>query len=73
MDHASQSYPVATKRTTIGLYDPEVSGMNLARWRINGYPAFIIIWTTEEWERLPERPADAQYYSCGVWCALRMA
>ena len=73
MDHASRGYAVAMQRTTLSLFDPEVSIMNLARWRINGHAAFIIIWTSEEWEQLPERPSDAQYYSCGVWCALRMA
>jgi hypothetical protein len=45
---------------------------NNARWRINGYRATIIIWSAEEWEKLTERPNDAQYYPCGVWCALRL-
>ena len=26
----------------------------------------------EEWGRLEHRPSDAQYYPCGVWCALRL-
>jgi hypothetical protein len=45
---------------------------NIAHWRINGYPATILIWTASEWEVLAERPPDAQYYPCGIWCALRM-
>ncbi|CAN5714772.1 hypothetical protein BH23PLA1_BH23PLA1_17760 [soil metagenome] len=43
-----------------------------ACWRINGFPALILIWTVEQWEHLEDRPEDAQYYPCGVWCALRM-
>ena len=43
-----------------------------ARWRINGYPARLLIWTIEEWERLDERPVDAQFHPIGVWCALRV-
>lgn len=41
-------------------------------WKINGYPAQILIWTDEEWKRLPIRPADARYHPSGVWCALRI-
>ena len=67
---AVQSPSVTTQRPT--LFQPPESEQNIARWRINGFPATIIIWTVEEWERLPERPSDAQYYPCGVWCALRM-
>ena len=54
------------------LYRPPGEGRNTARWRINGFGATIIVWTVEEWEVLPDRPTDAQYYPCGVWCALRM-
>jgi len=42
------------------------------QWRINGYPADILIWTVEEWDRLPIRPTDARYHPSGVWCALRI-
>lgn len=42
------------------------------RWRINGYPARLLIWSPEEWERLPEHPADAQFHPMGIWCALRL-
>ncbi len=41
------------------------------RWRINGFPATLLIWSVEEWERLKERPADAQFHPLGLWCALR--
>jgi hypothetical protein len=71
MNRAS-SPPPFTIQPGIGLYVSPVPEANVARWRINGYPAKIIIWTVEEWEKLTERPDDAQYYPCGVWCALRM-
>lgn len=58
--------------TSLGLYRPPVSDQRVARWRINGFRAIMIIWTAEEWEMLTERPPDAQYVPCGVWCALRM-
>lgn len=41
-------------------------------WRINGFPARLLIWTADEWERLEARPADAQFHPSGVWCALRL-
>jgi hypothetical protein len=50
---------------------PELSD-NAVRWRINGFPATIIIWKADEWEHLSEHPADAQHFPCGIWCALRM-
>ena len=53
-------------------YQPGDPERNVAYWRINGHPATIVIWTTAEWDTLRERPLDAQYYPCGVWCALRM-
>jgi hypothetical protein len=62
----------AAKRSEVGLYHPSRGEANVARWRINGHRASILIWTVEEWERLAERPKDAQYYECGVWCALRL-
>jgi hypothetical protein len=70
MNRAAQALPVTTVRPQ--LYNPPFPEQNVARWRINGYAASIVIWTRDEWERLPERPTDAQYYPCGVWCALRM-
>ena len=53
-------------------YRPPASDWNTAYWRINGHLATIFIWTEAEWDNLADRPADAQYYPCGVWCALRM-
>ena len=53
-------------------YLPPIAERNAAHWRINGYPATIFIWTAVEWELLDDQPADAQYYPCGVWCALRI-
>jgi hypothetical protein len=73
MNQARQVQPIATTRTSLGLYNPPKSDANVACWRINGHRATIVIWTDEEWERLPERPTDAQYFPCGVWCALRLA
>lgn len=54
------------------LYCPPEEGEHRATWRINGFRASILIWTTEEWRQLAVRPTDAQYYPCGVWCALRL-
>ena len=56
----------------LGLYRPPMTEIHSARWRINGFQAVILIWTETEWANLSERPQDAQYYPCGVWCALRM-
>ena len=72
MNSVSQSLPAATKRADLGLFNPGQPEANIARWKISGYGASIIIWTAEEWERLADRPTDAQYYPCGVWCALRL-
>ena len=60
------------KTSRPGLYRPSDAHRNIAQWHINGYPAAIFIWTQEEWDRLADRPDDAQYYPCGVWCALRL-
>lgn len=64
MNEALRLMPHTGRGTTL---QPQVT-----RWRINGYPALILIWTADQWERLEDRPSDAQYYPCGVWCALRM-
>ncbi len=72
MNSASHLPPIAPQRRLIGLYRPDVAELNVSRWRINGHSARIIIWTAEEFERLIDRPADAMYYACGVWCALRV-
>ena len=54
------------------LYNPPLPPARSARWRINGHPASLLIWSAEEWERLEERPSDAQFHPFGVWCALRL-
>jgi hypothetical protein len=72
MNPVAHTEPFAKSRAPLGLYSPPSTESHTARWRINGYPARIVIWTVEEWERLQERPTDAQYYPCGVWCALRL-
>ena len=66
--------PIPSPGSTSGptLYVPPAVSCHTARWRINGYGATIVIWTVEEWELLAEQPTDAQFYPCGVWCALRM-
>lgn len=72
MNQAAQIQRPATTRPPLTLFSAPTQERNVARWRINGYRATIVIWTAEEWERLAERPDDAQYYDCGVWCALRL-
>jgi hypothetical protein len=72
MSRAIPVSPFIEPRARLGIFQPPVPENNTAQWRINGYRATIIIWTSEEWERLKDRPTDAQYYPCGVWCALRM-
>ncbi len=63
---------LATKRTTLRLHQPPVDLSSSARWLINGYPATLLIWTADEWDRLTDRPKDAQKCPNGIWCALRM-
>jgi hypothetical protein len=41
-------------------------------WRINGFRAKLLVWTSEEWNNLDTRPVDAQFHPSGVWCALRL-
>ena len=72
MSRAFRVPTFATSRKHLSLYHSPVSGVNTNRWRINGHSATITLWTVEEWEHLKERPTDAQYYPCGIWCALRM-
>jgi len=71
MSRIPQGRPFALMRTQVRLFKPTVSEACTARWRVNGHGATIIIWTTDQWNQLEEQPTDAQYYSCGVWCALR--
>lgn len=55
----------------IRVFDPEPTEQS-ARWRINGHLTRLLIWSTEEWENLRDRPPDAQYHPLGFWCALRV-
>ncbi len=41
-------------------------------WKINGFRAKLLVWTTEEWNELEARPEDAQLHPSGIWCALRV-
>ncbi len=56
----------------LALHLAETHSEHMAAWRINGYPARVLIWTAEEWSRLAHPPQDAQYVGHGLWCALRM-
>ena len=70
-------YPrMDAKEMHLAIFAPqlgEVAGgrVNVARWRINGYKAEVIVWTAEEWGLLSDRPSDAQPLPSGMWCALR--
>jgi hypothetical protein len=64
------SHPTAHEVPRI--HRPAEAGVSWAHWRINGFPATLYIWTDEAYRNLPERPADAQFHPCGLWCALRM-
>lgn len=57
---------------TLRLYDPEKQAQrSKAIWRVNGFPAYITIWTPEEWSKLEQKPSDAQLVD-GFWVVLRM-
>lgn len=63
-------------RTRLGLYrpgsgHPAVVGQSHG-WKVDGYPARILVWTDEEYRSLSEGAPDAQRYDCGVWVALRI-
>ena len=76
MSRAVKTPAFATARPSLRIFDTSSSlstaGAKAAQWLINGYRASIIVWTAEEWERLAERPHDAQLHPSGVWCALRV-
>ena len=67
-----QSYGPRGQRAPIRLFNPQSPTQKSARWRINGHPTHLLIWSAEEWERLRDRPPDAQYHPLGFWCALRV-
>ena len=59
-------------RTDLRLCDEPRAEEQAAFWRINGYRARLVIWTSDQWERMKAPPADAQFHPTGVWCALRV-
>jgi hypothetical protein len=59
-------------RASLRLYVEAEPESRAAWWRINGYRAKLLVWTADEWAKLKERPADAQYHPKGVWCSLRI-
>jgi hypothetical protein len=71
-------FPIATMPRTRSIpFFPAPGGAKpllgqSAFWRINGHLAKIVVWTHEEWIALEHHPSDAQFYPCGVWCALRL-
>jgi hypothetical protein len=71
----SQSQPssrLPTPRAVLRLFQPHSPAVSSDRWRIDGHPARLLIWSIEEWENLEHRPSDAQFHPFGVWCALRI-
>jgi hypothetical protein len=68
----SEARSLSWRRAGVRLYVPRGPDARAAFWRINGYRASLSIWTCDEWDKLEDRPADAQYHPKGVWCALRL-
>ncbi len=62
----------AARRPRVKSVRHDGAGCHSAHWRINGFPATITVWTSAAWKHLTERPPDAQYLPCGLWCTLRM-
>ena len=69
MIYADVNAPLPFRPT---MFQPDPASRHLGHWRINGHGVTIYVWTAEEWAGLPVRPVDAQYYACGIWCALRL-
>jgi hypothetical protein len=72
MGTSLQTVPFTMPASDLHIYVHRGPDSRVAFWRINGYRASLLIWTIDEWEKLEERPSDAQYHPSGVWCALRM-
>jgi hypothetical protein len=74
MKNSLQSSKAPTNRCHLHLLESSQStnSERVARWRINGFAAIVIVWTKEEWSRLTDRPTDAQSLPGGQWCALRI-
>ena len=67
-----RSYRPTRHEPSIRLFRSSGRRQESARWRINGHPTRLLIWSVEEWEDLQDRPPDAQYHPLGFWCALRV-
>jgi hypothetical protein len=67
-----QAFRPKSQSSPIRLFNPQSPTQKSAKWRINGHSASLVIWSVEEWERLSDRPLDAQYHPLGFWCALRL-
>ena len=72
MNPVPSPQPIASTSHSLRLFRPTPDGPALVRWRINGHHAYLIFWTLDEWERLSDRPTDAQFVPNGFWCALRI-
>jgi hypothetical protein len=72
MQMASRSRGFSAPRSSLRLYAETGPDSQVAFWRINGYRAKLLIWTADEWNKLKDRPGDAQYHPKGVWCSLRI-
>jgi hypothetical protein len=68
----SRSRALSSPGSSLRLYVETGPDSQVAFWRINGYRAKLLIWTADEWEKLQQRPSDAQYHPKGVWCSLRV-
>lgn len=71
MNRISSYQGLAARRLPFRLFRPEPRRKGVVRWRINGHRVYLVLWSTEEWERLDSPPPDAQLHPVGVWCALR--
>lgn len=72
MSQSQRPSELNVSQRLLRLFVPPLPLPGCARWRVNGHPVRLVIWSHEEWEQLDERPADAQLHPYGVWCALRI-
>jgi hypothetical protein len=55
------------------LGEESVAPCNTLGWSINGHPAAVVAWTSEEWAGLESPPGDARELPSGIRVALRIA